>query len=553
MSIVTNDYRTVLEQTGFDAWYHSLPPKLGIDQFRTVLPTMVADDKRATIVAKEIDRTNLEAIGVGAPEFVFHTPYFTFDRVESPTDAAPDLPSAVAVLVDGAAQLDPRMSVSLYEELATRLPSSSRMSRAAFVLPLNCYRVSRATVDELARPAREAALPAARRYLEEIGSAKQAEPWLTRPPVGALASLDRLMAESGVDAVVASTPVNVQGLTGVPAELLGQDTWALYERESSDVFLLARRELPWLGLPETSPLSNEGLSKLYGGTVGFEELDMSREAADGLGIADRGSPASLLLRRWREVSSWEDLSFYVLGAQVTVRAIEAALSVVRDAVRRHEAVDELAAYERYRAVVADEVASRKLPIRVRTYFTHTHAGSRSLIPARATAYPLLPLTSLKIDAGLEIYDTGGSLRAVSDVTRSALGSPAAQDAYELFDRVLVADVIDACRPGRTGEDVFRSGAAALEPHHADLEDAGLCPSDGVPFSQAIGRDIGHLLGKQEPATVVFQRGNAELFEPGMLAAAEIQWPYRDHCIGVEDVFMTTEGQPLNLTRRAREE
>ena len=553
MSIVTNDYRTVLEHTGFDAWYHSLPPKLGIDQFRTVLPTMVADDKRATIVAKEIDRTNLEDIGAGAPKFVFHTPYFTFDRVESPTDAAPDLPSAVAVLVDGAAQLDPRMSVSLYEELATRLPSSSRMSRAAFVLPLNCYRVSRATVDELARPAREAALPAARRYLEEIGSAKQAEPWLARPPVGALASLDRLMAESGVDAVVASTPVNVQGLTGVPAELLGQDTWALYERESPDVFLLARRELPWLGLPETSPLSNDGLSKLYGGTVGFEELDMSREAADGLGIADRGSPASLLLRRWREVSSWEDLSFYVLGAQVTVRAIEAALSVVRDAVRRHEAVDELAAYERYRAVVADEVASRKLPIRVRTYFTHTHAGSRSLIPARATAYPLLPLTSLKIDAGLEIYDTGGSLRAVSDVTRSAVGSAAAQDAYELFDRVLVADVIDACRPGRTGEDVFRSGAAALEPHHADLEDAGLCPSDGVPFSQAIGRDIGHLLGKQEPATVVFQRGNAELFEPGMLAAAEIQWPYRDHCIGVEDVFMTTEGQPLNLTRRAREE
>jgi Xaa-Pro aminopeptidase len=553
MSLVTNDYRTVLERTGFDAWYHSLPPKLGIDQFQTVLPTMVADEGRATIVAKEIDRTNLEAIGAAGPRFVFHTPYFTFDRVESPTDAAPDLPTAVAALVDGQAQLDPRMSVSLYEELAAHLVSSSRMPRPAFVLPLNCYRVPRTAVDELARPAREAALPPARRYLEEIGSAKQAEPWLARPPVGALASLDRLMAELNVDAVVASTPVNVQGLTGVPAALLGHDTWALYERESSDVFLLARRELPWLGLPEASPITGPGLSSLYGGTIGYEELDLSLEALEGLELAGRGTPASRLLRRWREVSSWEDLSFYVLGAQVTVRAIEAALDVVREAVRQGESVDELAAYTRYRAVVADEIASRKLPIRVRTYFTHTHAGSRSLIPARATAYQLLPLTSLKIDAGLEIYDTGGSLRAASDVTRSALGSKAAQDAYELFDRVLVADVIDACRPGRTGEEVFGSGAAALEPHHGDLEDAGLCPADGVPFSQAIGRDIGHLLGKQEPATVVFQRGNAELFEPGMLAAAEIQWPYRDHCIGVEDVFMTTEGEPLNLTRRAREE
>ena len=553
MSIVTNDYRTVLERTGFDSWYHSLPPKLGIDQFRTVLPTMVAGDGgEATVVAKEIDRTNLEAIGAAGPRFVFHTPYFTFDRVESPTDAAPDLPSAVAGLVDGRAELDPRMSVSLYDELAARLPGSSRMRRPAFVPPLNCYRVPRAAVDELARPAREAALPAARRYLEEIGNAKQAEPWLVRPPVGALATLDRLMAAAGVDAVLASTPVNVQGLTGVPASLLGQDTWALYERESADVVLLARRELPWLGLPEASPFAGPGLSTLYGGTIGYEELDLSREAFDGLALAERGTAASRLLRRWREVSSWEDLSFYVLGAQVTVRAIEAALGVVRDAVRRGEVVDELAAYTRYRAVVTDEISSRNLPIRVRTYFTHTHAGSRSLIPARATEYPLLPLTSLKIDAGLEIYDAGGSLRAASDVTRSALGNQSALDAYELFDRVLVEDVIDACRPGRTGDEVFQSGAAALEPHHGDLAGAGLCPGDGVPFRDAIGRDIGHLLGKQEPATVVFQRDNTEVFEPGMLAAAELQWPYHDHCIGVEDVFMTTEEEPLNLTRGSRE-
>lgn len=552
MSLVTNDYRTVLERTGFDAWFHSLPPRLGIDQFRTVLPAMVApEDGPATIVAKEIDRTNLETF-VGDLRLAFHTPYFTFDRVERSTDAAPDLPSAVAVLTDGRAELDPRMSVSLYDELAARIPGSTRFGRPAFVPPLNCYRVPRTTSDDLARPARAAALPAARRYLEEMGSAKQAEPWLSRPPVGALATLDRLMAAAGVEAVLASTPVNVQGLSGVPATLLGQDTWALYEREAPDVVVLARRELPWLGLPEAAPVGGFGLSDLFGGTVGYEDLDLSREAFDGLGLEGRGVPASRLLRRWREVSSWEDLPFYVLGAQVTVRAIEAALGVVRDAVRREEAVTELDAYRRYRAVMAEEIASRKLPIRVRTYFTHTHAGSRTLIPASAIDFGLVPLTSLKIDAGVEVYDDGGSLRAASDVTRSALGNQAALDAYELFDRVLVDDVIDVCRPGRTGEEVFDAGAEALEPHHGDLAAAGLCPSDGVPFREAIGRDVGHLLGKQEPATVVFQPGNAEVFEAGMTAAAELQWPYHDHCIGVEDVFMTTEAEPLNLTRGPRE-
>ncbi len=553
MTLVTNDYRTVLERSGFDAWYHCLPPKLGIDQFKTVLPTMVADaDGTPTIVAKEIDRTNLESIPDPGVRFVFHSPYFTFDRVERRSDAAADLGSALEAVAGDRPLLDPRLAVGLYDELAARLDGASRYDRPAFVTPLNCYRVPRRSVDELARPARAAAVAPARRYLEELGTAKQAEPWLTRQPEATLDALDKLMETHGLEAVLASTPVNVQGLSGVPAGLCGEGAWALYGRGSDEVLVLARRELAWLGLPEAAPLGRGDLAGLIGGRVGYEDLDLTREAYEGLGLAGgAGVPASRLLRRWREACSWQDLAFYVLGAQVTVRAIGAALAVVTEAVRRGQPVSELDAYARYRAVVADEIESRELPIRVRTYFTHTHAGNRSLIPARATGFSLLPLTSLKIDAGLEVYDGTGSLRAASDVTRSALGSASAQDAYDLLDRVLVEDVIDACRPGRTGDDVFAAGAEALEPHHSDLAAGGFCPSDGVPFADAIGRDIGHLLGKQEPATVVFQRGNEELLAAGMVAAAELQWPYHDHCIGVEDVFMTTDGEPLNLTRGTR--
>ncbi len=551
MAIVSNDYRTVLERSGFDSWYHSLPPKLGIDQFRYVLPTMVAaPGRRPVIVAKEIDRTNLESIREDDVSFVFHTPYFTFDRAESPTDARPDLASAIAEVLDGPAELDPRFAVKLYDELTAQLDSAGRMSRPSFVPPLNCYRVARSAGDELALPARAAALPAARRYFEELGADKQADEWLNRPAPDSLSVLDELMAGQGLDAVLASNPINVQGLSGVPATLVGEGVWALYVRGSSEILVLSRRELPWLGLPDSAPLRGVSIPRLAAGRVGYEELDLTREAYEGLGLAEgAATPASLVFRRWREMLSWADLAFYVIGAQVTVRAIEAALDVVRGAVARDEPVTELDAYERYRAVVAEEIRSRKLPVRVRTYFTHTHGGNRSLIPARATGHSLLPLTSLKIDAGLEIYDDAGSLRAASDVTRSALGSPAALEAYELLDRVLV-DVMDGCRPGRTGAEVFCAGAEALEPYHADLVAGGFCPDDGVPFSEAIGRDIGHLLGKQEPATVVFQRGNEERLEPGMVAAAELQWPFRDHCIGVEDVFMTTDAEPLNLTRAA---
>lgn len=549
-TLLTNDYRTILDRTGFDGWYHSLPPKLGIDQFATVFPMMVAaDNRRPIIVAKEIDRTNLEDVHQPTVEFKFHTPYFTFDALDTPSDAAPDLASALGALVDESTEIDPWLPTALFEDLAARLGLRRRYPRPPFVPPINCYRIPAGhVVAAMESVTRVEAVAATRRYLDEAGAAKAFEPWLSAPSSDRFALLDQLMEQAGMDAVVASTPVNVQELSGLPASLVARDVWAVRQRGSGDVWLLARRELPWAGLPEAAASGPKPLSRLVQGRVAHEDLDLPMDALEGLGLAGLPLlPASHLLRRWRELRSWEDLPYYVLGAQVTVRAIEAALQVVDDAQARGDTVTELDAYERYRGVIADEIHERQLPIRVRTYFTHTHAGNRSLIPARATAFALQPLTSLKIDAGVEVYDTGGVLRGVSDITRSALGSSEGRSVYELLDRVLLDDVIAACRAGTTGQEVFRAAARALEPHHGELAASGFAPA-GLPFEETIGRDVGHLLGKQEPATVVFERHNTERFEPGMVAAAELQWPYRDHCIGVEDVFMTTDSSPLNLTR-----
>jgi Xaa-Pro aminopeptidase len=179
-----------------------------------------------------------------------------------------------------------------------------------------------------------------------------------------------------------------------------------------------------------------------------------------------------------------------------------------------------------------------------------HAGNRSGIPARATDFSLTPLTSLKIDAGVEIYDSAGNLRAVSDITRSVVGTPAAEEAQQLLEAAMLHGTIAECVPGATGDDVFRATTAYLEPHRGELTAAGFCP-DGIDgFEQCIRRDVGHLLGKQEPSTTVLTRGNAWPIEPGMVAAAELQWPVHPYCFGVEDVFMTTESEPINLTRSA---
>ncbi|MGH3500870.1 MAG: M24 family metallopeptidase, partial [Nocardioidaceae bacterium] len=389
---------------------------------------------------------------------------------------------------------------------------------------------------------------AAEPYLAALPAAPALREWLARPAADVLAGLDALMGAAGIGAVLASSPVNVQELTGIPACLLTDGVWALYQREAPEVHVLARRELPWMTLPEPATCDATTVRALAGGaTLGYEELDLTRRAHAGFGLDAYGAtPASRVLRRWREQRSYEDVAYYLLGAQITRAGIDAAMGLTEGGMTTGHHATELDAYQQYRATVADHVA--KLPIRVRTYFTHTHAGDRSHIPARATTHPISPKTSLKIDAGLEIYDERGYLRAVSDITRSAVGTPEATDFYQLLDRTLLHDVLPACRAGRTGGEVFTTGMNSLDQHRTWLVDTGFCPPADRPLTETFGRDIGHLLGKQEPATVVFEKDDTATLEAGMVAAAEIQWPYHDYCIGTEDVFLITDNEPINLTR-----
>ncbi|MEX1275751.1 MAG: M24 family metallopeptidase [Bacteroidota bacterium] len=520
-----------------------------MDQFRSTLPLLVfgGASTKPVLVAKEIDRTNVEHASDGTLRFVFHSPYFSFDRLEhsAPSDVYPDVTAAFSAVVDDEVTLDADLPVALYSQLAGELRAGSpQLPR--FTPPLNHYIITRSTVDEQRRMGRARGLSAAEPFMPFVAKQDVLRDWLTRPIDDSFSVLDDLMASAGLDSILATSPINVQQLTGIAAPLVS-DSFALYARGSDSIHLLSRREIPWVELPEQATTNDQFFAgSINRGSVGYEELDLSMSAFCGFGLDHLNSQAgSSLLRRWRELRAWEDLGFYLAGAQITRLGIEAALRHVE-----HGGPDvcEWDAYEIYKSVVAHELRAESLPLRVRTYFNHTHAGNRSHIPARATKHSLRPLTSLKIDAGLELYDEQGYLRAVSDITRSAVGTSEAETFYKLLDRALTVGVIDGCKPGLTGHDMFMAGMDFLEQDHALIRDLGFCPGNEATLAEMFGRDIGHLLGKQEPATVAFEKNNQQVIESGMIAAAELQWPYHDYCIGVEDIFLIADTHTVNLTR-----
>jgi Xaa-Pro aminopeptidase len=552
---VTNDPSVVRRLSGFDSWRHCLPPKLAIDSFRSKLPLLVTGERRKpVIVAKEIDRTNLEGLLDPRVNFVFHSPYFTFDGVEQPSTAHADLGTALRSLSDGrVVKLDPRLPVQLYGDLNRALEGSVRAPIGCFIPPAHRYLVTESKNVLPSSRSDPEVRAAADHVVDDLGASPVLHDWLERPPDNRFAVLDSLLDDIGIDAILASNPVNVQQLSGIPSTLLPDQVYALYVNGSRSVEVYSRQYLAWFGLPEAETLTSGSIGdRLRDCRVGVEEEDLSQEAFDGLGLSSLIiAPATTVLRRWRELRTWEDLSYYVLGAHVTLTAIEAALRLVAGLDGTSTPANEMDAYRRYREVVADEVEKARFAIRVRPYFTHTHAGNRSLIPANATDHVLRPLSTLKIDAGLEVYDEHGFLRAATDVARSVTGNAAAADFYARLDQGLTDIVIDACRPGRTGDDVFQAATDWLEPQRGELVAAGFAPATDLPFSAILQRDVGHLLGKQEPATVVFAKGNDRDLRPGMVAAAEFQWPFRDNCFGVEDMFLVTEGEPVNLTRESR--
>lgn len=550
MAHLTNDPHAVRSVTGFDPFEHSLPQRLSIDGYRSAMPLMaVMDDGPPLVFLKEIDRSNVEKLKNQEARFVWYAPYFSFGGLREPSDAYPDLVSAVRGELSGVPSVDSGMTIELLWELGQTIAEAPEIG-LRFQPPRHHYVIKRTDVPAAFDRGRQEIRDAAAPLIADLGSDRFG-PWLAREPEDGFARLDGLMEEAGIDALLVASPLSIQDLTGIPMRTIGEEVWAVWLRGSDCIHVLSHQELALGELPQSRKASVDSVRELTGGSrLGVEDVALSFQAALSFDVLSVSEPATGLLRRWRELRSWEDLSAYVIGARVTLEGIQDALSMVEQRFAEGAPVTEMDAYERYRSKTASFIRERGLPIRIRTYFTHSHAGDRSHFPASAIDHPIPRESSLKIDGGLELYDSRGMFLGVSDITRSAVGTPEAREFYDLLDRALVEGALAACRPGVKGSDVFAAGMAYLEPHRQAIVEGGFMPASDAPMGDLFRRNIGHLIGKQEPATVEFRAADDGSLEAGMVAAAEFQWPYAGYCIGTEDVFLVTEDGPLNLTRPA---
>lgn len=391
-----------------------------------------------------------------------------------------------------------------------------------------------------------------------------AENALTLGPLVNWARLQELMGAAGVDAIVASTPVNVTYLS---------DFWSIshWTRRSSQVFAIALRSsqrevllvLPLSNADLLPARSDRAPSRVFAygrfslnaqadATDGLEpeELQLLRLAqadadlpdrpaaalavalrealgargrvaleADGLLEGDREvleerlpgwrfTPASPLLRQARAIKTTAEIARLRAAARLSSAAFDSAISLLADGATETDVE---------RRLLGAVVAGGGLP-----FLTSITSGGRTCLPnGQATGRRLAPGDLVRFDGGCRVA------HYVADIARIAVIGKADAKQVRYYSAVVAGlrAAVDAARPGATGGQVFDAAVQAVR-------DAG------IPHYQR--PHCGHGIGIENYDLPAIAPGSEDVLEPGMVICLET--PYYEIGWGgvqAEDTFLVT--------------
>jgi len=559
MELIT-DLKAIRREIGLRLEESSLYPKLNLDAYKDVTPILVKDGKKKySLLVKEVETGNFTRGGAGEAAIkkhkvrtIFYSSYFTWDRLaKRKKDFPADEVTALAKSFKGKTlAVHPDMALDRFRRLGQGFDLTFTAA-PVFREKTWVYGLDKRKVEAAFLKKREAVKRWALRAIEKDlkmndEDRARVSQYLHWPPFKSFQVLEELMKEKGLTAVLASSPINVQEMTGIPFDKIGLNLLALYTR--GKVYLLSQRPLRgWKGERKFATLKEAWQALVGNESLGVEEknLDIGRALVLGL---NRLQNASNLFRAWREVRSGQDLGAYLMGGLGTKEAMEGALAMAEKKLRARLPVYEKDVEKEFYRLLKQYEKKAKTPLQLRPYFMVLHAGVR-------TPYPSLPgifrlshkIKSLKLDAGILVQDRGVIL-ACSDLARSLALDDKGVDLYALLERAMLEGAIPGGREGGTGEDVYWAGMQPLLRAEEKLRAWKLLPKNGF-LQKDYNRDIGHTFGKQESTTLFFKKGeNQQTLKEGMVSAIEYQWPYRGYALGIEDMFVVGPKYGINITR-----
>jgi len=557
------DFNSIKEETGLKIEDNFLYPALGLDSYRDVAPTLVkTDNNKSYLIAKQIEEGNLSANGrafsiVGNLDIdmVYHGSYFTWEAIQAMSEPAPatQAQALAKVLRIDTVTVNRDMPLGRYQEFQEEFQVTVNPGEKKDV-KISVYEVDKEGAVSSYNKDRASAEEIAIALIDEVATITSEDKDLVKEYIrknksDKFALLDTLMSRDNISCLLASSRINVQELTAVPWEQLKDGILALYNGQQ--ICVLSPEPVNSPPLKKTGDYKNlrDALDNLIGdASLGVEEknLDIGRVLEIGL---DKVKNATDLFRTWREQSAHSDLPYYVIAGHATRYAMENALAYTEEAMSAKRKITERDVEEKYLALFNDFKVKYNCPfIDFKKYFVVLHAGTRTPYASLSSDFPLnTDMNSLKLDSGILVFHNG-IFRACSDMARSIVLTEEGKKVYELTEKCMVEHAIPAAKQGNTGSDVYWAGVSPLVKMEEKIKEWGMLPP-GASIKDSYNRDIGHIMGKQEPVTLgLVKAETSRRLQSGMVGAVEYQWPYKKHALGIEDLYLVTDKKGINISR-----
>ena len=545
--------KAIKDQVGIDGLGDFLHPHLALDGLKSVTPLLLKAGEKRYLMVKGIEKGSVSQLTIDDAEVLFYRPYFTFDDIEHNRQIHAEWYDLIRDKFSGERHIKAHndMIVSCLWEMEKYF--NVTVAEAETDQPVYCYQVDKAEVLKSFTEDNQIY----RAKAEELAlNLADGEKIIARMKKGdgdsRFALLDEMLGQQGIKKLLLTSPINVQEVTALGMfDEVRTEVVVAYLKDTQVIYVFSFQRIPeWTEkiIPLTYANLREAMESVQvSGKWGIEEASCPITVFNQAGLERENTlNCSNMLRLWREKRAGEDLACYVIAAQAARHAIEKALQFAEKQVRSGADVSEKDVDRQRINSLAEFINMHRLPAQIRDYYVVLHAGNRTMIPSMPANHKLAGAKTLKLDFGILFFDTRGRLRACSDLCRTSTFNEAAGEVYDLMTRLMVEQVIPSCLPGKRAEEVYFTGLRVLEPYVPRLKQIGLMPQ--ACSLQDYQRDIGHTLGKQEPAAVLFKEGNDIVLEDGMIGCVEYQWPCAGNAIGTEDMFLMTGNGVINLTR-----
>lgn len=546
------DQHAIKQRTGLDTKNSLLYPHMDLESYVFSSPLLVEkNDGSSVLLVKDIERGNFNEQNLKCQVKYFRT-YFTFDGDNR------DIPDTWLELlkstIDGEElTVDDSAYFSAWEELNKIVDVTMTESPPWWRVYL--YEINYVNVLDEFRASYPDALADAKQLAKELCQEKEILSILDNGYQDSRFDLlDQLLKDNRVKTLVISSPQNGQEVSGIPFRFI-ESVPSIVVYDNRRIYLLTSKPVeqsfPSLkGVYQNLAQAFRSLPLTYAGTIGIEENNLPFKLYKELGLEQyKHKPVGAMLRDWREKRAGEELPYYMTAAAVTRFGIETALKKVQNDLNKGKTILETDVECTLYSSFQDFMTSRQISTRQKPYFTVLHTGNRSRRPNLPQFTKIDKDTrSLKIDCGILVIDNKGLVRAVSDIARTLPLDAPAKEVYGIVSKIMVDVTIPYAVPGRTGEEVYLAGLKDLKELEGKLVKLNMLPAGQQHPLDQYNRDIGHVMGKQEPANICFKLGNSLPLEDGMIGCVEYQWPYYPYTIGVEDMFLVSAKGSMNITR-----